>query len=179
MKKLKNEEIGKLGLYEFQGYIGSMTSPTFGGWKGTDRLIELLSIEDMENKIHHFSTHCKTKLNDWQNQLKHIKHEKLRAAVWGSGSKCVSFLTTLNVKEEIDMVVDINPFRHGKFLPGVGKKIMSPESLKTLQPDFTIIMNPTYQSASTLAGGMKVEPASGKILLKRWAESAKTGHASG
>jgi ubiquinone/menaquinone biosynthesis C-methylase UbiE len=48
MKKLKKEEIGKLGLYEFQGYIGSMTSPTFGGWKGTDRLIELLDIEDME-----------------------------------------------------------------------------------------------------------------------------------
>lgn len=48
MKKLSKEEIGKLGLYEFQGYIGSMTSPTFGGWKGTDRLIDLLNIKDMK-----------------------------------------------------------------------------------------------------------------------------------
>jgi ubiquinone/menaquinone biosynthesis C-methylase UbiE len=48
MKKLRKEEIGKLGLYEFQGYIGSMTSPTFGGWKGTDKLIDLLDIKDME-----------------------------------------------------------------------------------------------------------------------------------
>ena len=48
MKNLSKEEIGNLGLYEFQGYIGSMTSPTFGGWKGTDRLIELLDIEGME-----------------------------------------------------------------------------------------------------------------------------------
>ncbi|MFC1956389.1 class I SAM-dependent methyltransferase [Chloroflexota bacterium] len=48
MTKLSKEEIGKLGLYEFQGYIGSMTSPTFGGWKGTNRLIESLEIEDME-----------------------------------------------------------------------------------------------------------------------------------
>ncbi|MFC1964782.1 class I SAM-dependent methyltransferase [Chloroflexota bacterium] len=48
MKKLSKQEIGKLGLYEFQGYIGSMTSPTFGGWKGTDRLIELLNIQEME-----------------------------------------------------------------------------------------------------------------------------------
>jgi len=47
MKKLSKEEIGELGLYEFQGYIGSMTSPTFGGWKGTDRLIELLNIKEM------------------------------------------------------------------------------------------------------------------------------------
>ena len=48
MKKLSRGEIGKLGLYEFQGYIGAMTSPTFGGWKGTDRLIELLNIKDMK-----------------------------------------------------------------------------------------------------------------------------------
>ena len=49
MKKLTKKEIGNLGLYEFQGYIGAMTSPTFGGWKGTDRLIELLDIIDMEH----------------------------------------------------------------------------------------------------------------------------------
>lgn len=48
MKKLNKEEIGKLGLYEFQAYIGAMTSPTFGGWKGTDRLIDLLKINEME-----------------------------------------------------------------------------------------------------------------------------------
>lgn len=49
MKKLTKKEIGKLGLYEFQGYIGAMTSPTFGGWKGTDRLIDLLNISDIEH----------------------------------------------------------------------------------------------------------------------------------
>ncbi|KKK45062.1 hypothetical protein LCGC14_3166110, partial [marine sediment metagenome] len=48
MEKLTKEEIGKLGIYEFQGYIGAMTSPSFGGWKGIDTLIELLQIKDME-----------------------------------------------------------------------------------------------------------------------------------
>ncbi|MHA2010143.1 MAG: class I SAM-dependent methyltransferase [Promethearchaeota archaeon] len=48
MKKLSKEEIGKLGIYEFQAYIGAMTSPTFGGWKGTDRLIELLNLDGMK-----------------------------------------------------------------------------------------------------------------------------------
>jgi ubiquinone/menaquinone biosynthesis C-methylase UbiE len=48
MRRLTNEEIGKIGLYEFQGYIGAMTSPTFGGWKGTDKLLELLNIKDIE-----------------------------------------------------------------------------------------------------------------------------------
>ncbi|MFX1346961.1 MAG: class I SAM-dependent methyltransferase [Promethearchaeota archaeon] len=48
MKKLSKDEIGKLGLYEFQAYIGAMTSPTFGGWKGTNRLIELLKIDEIK-----------------------------------------------------------------------------------------------------------------------------------
>jgi len=48
MKKLSKEETGRLGLYEFQGYIGAMTSPTFGGWRGTDRLLSLLSIGEMK-----------------------------------------------------------------------------------------------------------------------------------
>jgi len=48
MNKLSKEEIGKLGIYEFQAYIGAMTSPTFGGWKGTNRLIELLNINKMK-----------------------------------------------------------------------------------------------------------------------------------
>ncbi len=48
MKKLSKEEIGKLGLYEFQAYIGAMNSPTFGGWKGTNRLIELLKINEIK-----------------------------------------------------------------------------------------------------------------------------------
>ncbi|MHA2101936.1 MAG: class I SAM-dependent methyltransferase [Candidatus Hodarchaeales archaeon] len=44
---MSKEEVGKLGLYEFQGYIGAMTSPTFGGWKGTDKLIEFLDIKEL------------------------------------------------------------------------------------------------------------------------------------
>ncbi len=47
--KLSKEEIGKLGMYEFQGYIGAMTSPTFGGWKGTDKLIELLKFKEINS----------------------------------------------------------------------------------------------------------------------------------
>jgi hypothetical protein len=42
----------------------------------------------------------------------------------------VAFLTTLGVKDEVDYIVDINPFRHGKFIPDAGKEIMAPEFLK-------------------------------------------------
>lgn len=44
----------------------------------------------------------------------------------------------------IQYIVDINPYRHGKFIPGLGKEIMSPEFLKAYQPDQVIVMNPIY-----------------------------------
>jgi hypothetical protein len=76
--------------------------------------------------------------------LEQIKSAKKRAIVWGSGSKCVAFMTTLGVKDEIEYIVDINPHRHNKFIPGVGKQIMSPTFLKEYRPDIVIVMNPVY-----------------------------------
>ena len=73
-----------------------------------------------------------------------FKNKKKKAIVWGSGSKCVGFMTTLGVKDEIQYIVDINPRRHGKFIPGAGKQIVAPEFLKQYRPDTVIVMNPIY-----------------------------------
>ncbi len=56
----------------------------------------------------------------------------------------MAFLTTLGMTEQIEYIVDINPHRHGKFIPGVGKEIMSPEFLKEYQPDEVVVMNAIY-----------------------------------
>ena len=73
-----------------------------------------------------------------------IKDEKRRAIIWGSGSKCVAFMTTLEIQDEVQYIVDINPHRHGKFIPGIGKQIVSPQFLKDYKPEKIIIMNPVY-----------------------------------
>ena len=53
-----------------------------------------------------------------------------RGHLWGSGSKAVSYLTTLGVTDEVEAVVDINPHKHGKFLAGTGHEIVAPEALR-------------------------------------------------
>ena len=98
----------------------------------------------VKEKVELFSVNCRNKLDDWKNRLKQIDEDRLRAVIWGSGSKCVSFMTTLAVKDEIPYIIDINPYRHNKFIPGVGKKIMPPEFIKKYKPDITIVMNPIY-----------------------------------
>lgn len=98
------------------------------------------TIQDMQ----HFTSHITEKLARWKRHLEQAQQDGKKVVVWGSGSKCVAFLTTLDTINKIQYVVDINPHRHGKFIPGVGKEIMPPAFLKEYQPDQVIVMNPIY-----------------------------------
>ena len=82
----------------------------------------------------------------WKSQIDELKSKGRRAVVWGSGSKGVAFLTGLNMAGAIEYVVDINPYRQGKFMAGTGQQIVAPAFLQEYKPDVAIAMNPVYQS---------------------------------
>jgi hypothetical protein len=67
-----------------------------------------------------------------------------RIAIWGSGSKCVSLISSLRLGPELIAVVDINPHKHGKFLAGSGLEIVSPDALRSLRPEVVLVMNSIY-----------------------------------
>ena len=99
------------------------------------------------------------KLEGWRSRLTAAQQAGKKTVVWGSGSKCVAFLTTLDTIDKIQYVVDINPHRHGKFIPGVGKQIMSPAFLKDYQPDLVIVMNEIYcEEIGEMLSNMGVHP---------------------
>ena len=66
-------------------------------------------------------------------------------AIWGSGSKCVSFMSTLGIQSQISCIVDINPNRHGKYIPGSAHVVQPPSLLAEVKPDLVIVMNPIYE----------------------------------
>lgn len=70
--------------------------------------------------------------------------EGKKVAIWGSGSKAVSYLTTLGLADKISAVVDINPHKWGKYLAVAGNEIVSPQSLQETKPDVVVAMNPIY-----------------------------------
>jgi hypothetical protein len=80
----------------------------------------------------------------WLTRLRNWAAAGQRTLLWGSGSKAVAFLTTLGVHDEVEHVVDINPHRVGKYLPGTGQRIVAPAFLREYRPDNVIIMNPIY-----------------------------------
>lgn len=67
-----------------------------------------------------------------------------KVAIWGSGSKCVSLMSSVDFGDTLRAIVDINPHKHGKFLAGSGWEILGPDALQAIRPDAVIIMNSIY-----------------------------------
>jgi C-methyltransferase C-terminal domain/Methyltransferase domain len=67
-----------------------------------------------------------------------------KVAIWGSGSKCVSLMCSLDLGDSLRAIVDINPHKYGKFLAGSGWEIQGPDALAEVRPDAVIIMNSIY-----------------------------------
>jgi SAM-dependent methyltransferase len=101
-------------------------------------------LDQMRRDVEFFSANYPVRLREWRSRIDNIRQKRQRAAIWGSGSKCVSFLSTIEITDEIGMIVDVNPHRHGKYLGGSGKKISPPEALSDYKPDVVIAMNPIY-----------------------------------
>lgn len=103
------------------------------------------AIEQTIQDVMIFVSKIQPKLEYWQTFFEKCRAERKKVVVWASGSKCISFLTTLHIQEDVQYVVDINPYRQGKFVPGVGAEIVAPEFLKEYQPDEVVLMNPIYR----------------------------------
>jgi SAM-dependent methyltransferase len=85
------------------------------------------------------------KIQEWKDRLATFAQEGKRVAIWGAGSKGVTFLNLLQTAAPIDTVTDINPHKQGKFIAGTGHQITAPDYLVERRPDVVIIMNPIYR----------------------------------
>jgi len=67
-------------------------------------------------------------------------------AVWGAGAKGVTFVNLIDPKKElIDCVVDLNPNKQGRHIPGTGHPIVSYQNLPKRKVTTAILMNPNYR----------------------------------
>jgi SAM-dependent methyltransferase len=80
----------------------------------------------------------------WRERIRQLAAAGRKPVIWGAGSKCVALLTTSGITHEIEYLVDINPHKAGKFLPGTGHPVVAPDFLRQYQPAVVIAMNPAY-----------------------------------
>lgn len=96
--------------------------------------------------IANFADNFHQKVAYWQSILQPLAQENKRVVIWGSGSKGVTFVNTMAKDANITYAVDINPRKQGMFVAGSGQEIVSPEFLRSYQPDVVIIMNRNYET---------------------------------
>lgn len=135
-------EIIQLELAYADQYILLMARPA-------ERPVQLsLKMEDdlaeLTEAVDNFARICSAKIKRWHKCIEELVRQNRRVVLWGSGSKGVAFLTTLRLNSHIEYVVDINPYKHGKYMPGTGEQIVSPQFLTDYKPDYVIVMNPIY-----------------------------------
>jgi C-methyltransferase C-terminal domain len=113
------------------------TFPSVGESQEGDRLAR--SVAEYANAVTRSAA-------EWASKIRATARSGGRTVLWGSGSKAVAFLSAVGLGQEIEYLVDINPYRHGKFVPGTGKRIVGPEFLSEYRPDLVIAMNPIYRT---------------------------------
>ena len=101
-------------------------------------------LEEMSALASAFETHSQQQIAHWRETIGTFYREGRKPVLWGAGSKCVAFLTTAGLEREVEVVVDINPYKAGKFLPATWHPVISPEQLKEYEPGVVVVMNSIY-----------------------------------
>jgi hypothetical protein len=125
----------------FAGQYLSLEATVLGG---TEYYPSPNEIERLAADISLFSANYTNLIADWSASFDQMRRRGQQAVVWGAGSKGTTFVNVLREHHEIQYVIDINPHKQGSYISGTGQKILAPEALLKIRPDFLILMNPIY-----------------------------------
>jgi hypothetical protein len=139
------------------GFTVQRTWESFGGqflcletkWPAASEMVgdfaEVPSPEQLVGYAAGLGETVRSLVDSWRGRLAQLRRQGQRAAIWGAGSKGVTFLNMLNAEDEISYVVDINPEKHGMFVAGTGHPVISPDRMAQQPPDLIVCMNPQYR----------------------------------
>jgi 2-polyprenyl-3-methyl-5-hydroxy-6-metoxy-1,4-benzoquinol methylase len=136
-------DVTELSLVYGDQYIVQYASPS-QQQKNATALIE----NDLERTVAlaaDFAARANESMRQWRATLAEAASEHRRLVLWGGGSKTVAFLTILGIGTSDVHIVDKNPFKQGRYLPGSGHRVMAPRELVETPPDIVVAMNPVYR----------------------------------
>ena len=123
--------------FSFGGqYLWIEASPTTSRARASRDRAALLPLADS------FAATLESERRSWARSLALEGPESV--AVWGAGAKGVTFLNVVEGGDRIGTVVDVNPRKHGKHMPGTGQRIQAPEELVHRPPSRVLVMNRIY-----------------------------------
>ena len=89
-----------------------------------------------------FGTQVRDLVDRWDGRLAELA-ARGPVAMWGAGSKGVSFLSLIADPGLVTAIVDLNPHKHGRFTPVGGSPVIGPEALAA-DTAVVLVTNPLY-----------------------------------
>ena len=102
-------------------------------------------LDEMREETSRFAEQYRATRAHWEQTLRHFAEQRKRVVLWGAGAKGAMFLNAFSHASALEYIVDVNPHKWGLYVPGTGQKVVSPDFLKTYQPDVLLIANPNYR----------------------------------
>jgi hypothetical protein len=102
-------------------------------------------LQELRSLVVRFAAEYRSKVAQWESRLAQLHAAGQTVALWGAGSKGITFANVVRGGERIACLVDLNPRKHGRFVPGAGQPVVGPEGLKEVRPDVIVVMNPLYR----------------------------------
>jgi SAM-dependent methyltransferase len=125
-------------------FLGLEAAPDGDATRNPSRVEIAASVTISEAET--FANRYRGKVGEWSETLEQLAQSGRRLVVWGAGSKGVTFLNVLRVRDQLEYVVDLNPRKHGMHIAGTGQRIVPPEFLRGYRPNAVLVMNPLYQT---------------------------------
>jgi SAM-dependent methyltransferase len=109
--------------------------------------------------VDRFAAGYRDLIGGWRRQVDAFASSGRRVVLWGAGAKGVSLLNALDRTAGIGRVVDVNPRKHGSFVPGAATPVVAPETLPAYRPDVVVLANPIYRDeVRAILAGLSLEP---------------------
>lgn len=95
--------------------------------------------------IQAFGSRYAVQRDRWRAAIADLDAEGARPVLWGAGSRSVQFLAAVDPERRLSAVVDVNPRKWGRYLPGGGHRVDPPARLAQVQPRAVVLTNPAYR----------------------------------
>ncbi len=103
------------------------------------------SVSELLELGRQFGRQVSTALAAWAARLEEFRDTGRDVVVWGAGSKGVTFVNLVDGGEHVSRLVDLNPLKFGRFVPGAATAVVAPSDLVADPPDVVVVMNQLYR----------------------------------
>jgi len=92
-----------------------------------------------------FGANATAAIEQWRSRIDTWSAAGERIMLWGAGSKGVTFANLVDPDRRIAAIVDVNPRKWNRYVPGSGHPILGPDDLRDESPTVVVVMNPQYR----------------------------------